>query len=196
MLYLLRKGVPNETLYAQKGKLFHVDIVIDRLSNKLLTSSSSIALIVTFVQRKTDYAFADQNIAIAKPLEQKNPRSHGSILRLYRSPSRPIGRLERGTTLQQVVQRSNESSSSQRATRTLNDTHPRQICWRKSTTPIEILSRMRRYYRRISDTAATVKHDTWAPGVAHRLTIMGRTDALMRNIYWSSTLSMLASGNH
>lgn len=65
ILDLLRKKVIGETLNAGIAKFFDTDAAPVRLSKKLLTSSSFMALITTFVRRKTDSAIADQKCRLA-----------------------------------------------------------------------------------------------------------------------------------
>lgn len=90
MLHQLRRDVIGDTLDAQVEKPFDSDAATDGLSMKLLTSSSFMALIVTFVGRELDTAILDQNALIAKALKRKpatNTEEYGDIIKEPSSPS-------------------------------------------------------------------------------------------------------------
>lgn len=83
MLDLLYEVVFGEALDALRAKLFHIDAAADRLSRQLLTLSSSKALVVTFVQRKTDFAIVEQNTVFAKSVKEGSIGCDGSISKYY-----------------------------------------------------------------------------------------------------------------
>lgn len=62
----LRKEVVGETLDVHIAKFLDMDAAADRVSKKLLTSSSLMAPVVTFVQRKSDTAIADKGTEFTK----------------------------------------------------------------------------------------------------------------------------------
>lgn len=65
-LDLLRKELLGKTLDADVSELFDLDAAADRLSKRLLTSSSFIAPIDTFVDRESDSSISDKNKVFAK----------------------------------------------------------------------------------------------------------------------------------
>lgn len=66
MLDLLRKDVIGEKLDRHIAKFFDTEAATDGLSKKLMTSSSFMAPIATFVSRRPDSAIADMGTAAAK----------------------------------------------------------------------------------------------------------------------------------
>lgn len=67
----LRKDVIRETLDATTAKPFDTDTAVDRLSKKLLTSSSFMVPITTFLQRRIDTAIADKFTVLKKATKMK-----------------------------------------------------------------------------------------------------------------------------
>lgn len=68
----MRKEVINGTLDADLAKLFDINTAADTISKELLTCSSSIAPIATFVRHKKDSLIAGQNSVVAN-LSRKGP---------------------------------------------------------------------------------------------------------------------------
>lgn len=66
MLGLLRKEVICKTLDAHTVKFFDIDTATDRLQMKPLKLSSFLQRTATFVERKANSAFVDQNKVFAK----------------------------------------------------------------------------------------------------------------------------------
>lgn len=71
MLDLLRKDVIEETMDAHIAKVLNTYAAADEISEKLLTSSSFIAPITTFVPYKTNLFIVDQNTVFAKASQRK-----------------------------------------------------------------------------------------------------------------------------
>lgn len=71
ILDLLPKEVISETLEAYLVRFFDTYAAAYRLSKKLLASSSFMALIATFVPRKTDSVIANQNTVLEKVSEKE-----------------------------------------------------------------------------------------------------------------------------
>lgn len=83
LLDLLPKDVIGDTLEAHIAKFLDTDEFTDRVQKKLLTSSSFMASIATYVHRKTNTAIADRNIVFTKTSKERNSCTHGSIWRYY-----------------------------------------------------------------------------------------------------------------
>lgn len=109
MAQLLNEFI-GATLEAYMAKFFDIDAGVYRLLRKFLTWSSSMALIATFVRRKSDTAFADQNAVLADASKKgtgEATKSYGEMIEAPPSKS-DLGSEE--APPQQVFQTSTEKS--------------------------------------------------------------------------------------
>lgn len=71
MFDLLRKDVFGEIIDAHKAKLFDTDVIIDRLSSRMLTLSTFITSTVTFIRCNTDTAIKQREYSTAFTTDHK-----------------------------------------------------------------------------------------------------------------------------
>lgn len=71
MVDQFRKDIIGETPDAHIAKFFANDAAADELSKNFLTSSSLMAVIVSFVRHKTYFAIEDQNTVFSKTLKME-----------------------------------------------------------------------------------------------------------------------------
>lgn len=93
---LLRKDVNGKTLEVHRAKLFDTYVAGNTLSKKLLTSSSFMASVVTFVRHKDNSCIADQSTVFAKASKKQLAAATEACGYIIEEPS---SELDSGRTL-------------------------------------------------------------------------------------------------
>lgn len=193
-LDILRKDVIEETQDAYRAKLFKNDAVADRLSKKLLSSSSLTAPIATIVRRRTDTTIADQNAVFAKASKKDpwQPRNHLAVLSKNCKANRTPG--ARSPTVAGIADVYRRARIQCVKNATLREIRTLRNCRTENTTSRQCRNEMMRYYRLTSNTTSTVVYEIPGRKVIHPLTALEKLAASPRKIYRSSALSMIGSG--